>query len=225
MTEPLTEPEPSKGELACQGSRPFDDTLAAEKSLETQCLPTRITLISHAATAALRRASFPLDEPLVEGEVERIEHLGWVVPRARNIWCGPEQRVQQTARALGLEASVSVDLGDVNYGTWKGKEIDDIHVGDPEALAAWLINVNAAPHGGESLAELIARVRQWMEGQTSAGHTIAVTHPAWIRAAILCVIQGPSESFWRIEISPLSITDLRFNGRSWTIRSMGCPLP
>jgi broad specificity phosphatase PhoE len=192
--------------------------------LESQALPTRITLISHASTVALRYASFPLDEPLIEGEIEKIAALGWITPRARHIWCGPERRTQETAKALGLKAAVSADLGDVNYGIWQGKEIDDIQTSDPEGLADWLTNVNAAPHGGESFAQLIARIRQWMECQTSAGHTIAVTHPAVIRAAILCAIQAPPESFWRIEIAPLSITDLRFNGKLWTARSTGCSL-
>lgn len=192
--------------------------------MELQALPTRITLVSHAPTLALRRASFPLDEPLIEGEVEKIASIGWVAPRAQHIWCGPERRAQQTAKALGLEPSVSVDLGDVDYGTWQGKGIDVVQVSDPEGLANWLTNVHATPHGGESLVELLARVGQWLEHQKSAGHTIAVTHPAVIRAAILCAIQAPPESFWRIEIAPLSMTDLRFNGKLWTVRSTGCLL-
>jgi broad specificity phosphatase PhoE len=190
----------------------------------SQALPTRISLISHASTIALRHACFPLDESLIEGETEKIASLGWTAPQAQNIWCGPEQRTQETAKALGLTPSVSVDLGDVNYGAWQGKEIDNIQASDPEGLAEWLTNVHAVPHGGESFVQLIARVGQWMDRQTSAGHTIAVTHPAVIRAAILCATQAPPESFWRIEIAPLSMTDLRFNGRLWTARSTGCLL-
>ena len=194
------------------------------KALESQALPTRITLISHAPTLALRRASFPLNEPLIEGEIERIAALGWTAPRAQYVCCGPEKRTQQTAEALGLEPSVVSELADVDYGTWSGKEIDDVHAIDPEGLAAWLTDVNAAPHGGEAFAHLIARVQQWMEGRTGAGHTVAVTHPAVVRAAILCAIQAPPESFWRIEIAPLTTTDLRFNGKLWTARSTGCLL-
>lgn len=204
--------------------RRSDATLSTVKSLESQTLPTRITLISHASTIALRRASFPLDESLIEGEPEKIAALGWIAPQAQHIWCAPEQRTQETAKALSLTPSVSIDLGDVNYGAWRGKEIDDIQASDPEGLADWLTNVHAVPHGGESFVQLIARVGQWMDRQTSAGHTIAVTHPAVIRAAILCTIQAPPESFWRIEIAPLSMTDLRFNGRLWTVRSTGCLL-
>jgi broad specificity phosphatase PhoE len=201
-----------------------DGNLTPVKALEPKALPTRITLISHAPTLALRRASFPLNESLIEGEIERIATLGWTSPRAQYACCGPEKRTQQTAEALGLEPSVAVELADVDYGTWSGKEIGDIHAIDPEGLANWLTDLNAAPHGGESFAQLIARVQQWMNGRTTAGHTVAVTHPAVVRAAILCAIQAPPESFWRIEIGPLTITDLRFNGNLWTVRSTGCSL-
>jgi len=187
-------------------------------------LPARITLISHAATLALRRASFPLDEPIVEGELEKITAIGWVAPRAQHVWSGPEQRTQQTAKAVGLKPSVAVELADVNYGAWRGKEIDEIQASDPEGLAAWLTDLDAAPHGGDSFVQVITRVERWMKNQTNAGHTIAVTHPAVIRAAILCSLQAPAHSFWRIEIAPLSVTDLRFNGRLWTARSTGCSL-
>jgi broad specificity phosphatase PhoE len=122
---------------------------------------------------------------------------------------------------LGLEPSISLDLADVNYGAWRGKEMDDIQMSDPEGLSEWLTNVNATPHGGESIAHLIERVERWMERQTGAGHVLAITHPAVIRAAVLCAMEAPPDSFWRIEVSPMSLTDLRFNGRAWTLRSMG----
>ena len=191
---------------------------------ETQALPARLTLISHAATLALRRASFPLDEPVIEGELEKIAALGWLAPRSQQILCGPEQRTQQTAKVLGLEASVVAELADVDYGAWRGKEVHEIHASDPDGLAVWLTDVETAPHSGESFVQLIARVQRWMADQSTAGHTVAVTHPSVIRAAILCTLQAPPQSFWRIEIAPLSVTDLRSNGRLWTARSTGCPL-
>jgi broad specificity phosphatase PhoE len=184
-------------------------------------LPTRATLISHAATVALKRASIPLDEPLLEGESAKIAALAWIPPRAQTVCCGPELRTQQTAKAFGLQPSITPELRDVDYGTWKGKEIEEIHAIDPEGLANWLTDGNAAPHNGESFTSLIERVQHWMDGRAGTGHTVAITHPAVIRAAILYAMHAPPESFWRIEIGPLSITDLRFNGRLWTVRSMG----
>ena len=150
--------------------------------------------------------------------------MGWVAPSAQQVCCGPERRTWQTATALGLRPTETVEIGECNYGMWGGKQIDEIQASNPAGLAAWLTDVQATPHGGESIAQLVARVGAWLEKQANAGHTVAVTHPAVIRGAILCCLQAPLTSFWRLDIAPLSVTDLRFNGRSWTARSSGCPL-
>jgi broad specificity phosphatase PhoE len=185
---------------------------------------TRLTLVCHAATKAQRRAAFPPDEPLEPTEHARIEALGWLSPRTQQILAGPELRALQTAQALGLEAKVSPSLRECDYGSWSGLELDAIQASDPEGLGLWLTDTEAAPHGGESIAKLIDRIGGWMEEQRGAGHTIAVTHPAVIRGALVYALGSPPQTFWRIEISPLSLTDLRFNGRLWTVRSSGCAL-
>ena len=199
-------------------------TLAAMESSEPQSPPARLTLISHAATLAVKRASFPLDEPVIDEEMQKVEAIAWTAPRTHQICCGPEKRVQQTAKALGLDWTVTSEIADVNYGIWSGKGIEEVHALDPIGLAAWLTDVEAAPHGGESFRQVIERIGNWMENQTRAGHTLAVTHPAVVRAAILYAMQAPPSSFWRLEIAPLSITDLRYNGRLWTVRSTGSAL-
>ena len=191
---------------------------------KSQAVPDRITFISHATTEALRRASFPSDEPLVEGELDRIHSRAWAAPRAQHTLCGPELRTRQTAHALGLEASIDEDLAEVNYGTWRGLDLEQVEAQDSEGLAQWLTSLGAVPHGGHSLAHLLVRAGRWLESRKHTGHTLAITHPAVIRAALVCALQAPPESLWRIEIPPLSTTDLRFNGRFWTVRSAGCSL-
>jgi len=202
----------------------MNDCDVSLSAMESSRLPVRLTLISHAPTLALRRASFPLDETLLQGEKERIASIRWTAPRAQQVWCGPEKRTRQTAEALGLEPSVLAELADIDYGRWNGQEFGDVQASDPDGLANWLTDPDAIPHGGESLVQLVVRIESWMEKQIDFGHALAVTHPAIIRAAILCALQAPAQSFWRVEVSPLSITDLRFNGRHWTVRSSGCSL-
>jgi broad specificity phosphatase PhoE len=60
-----------------------------------------------------------------------------------------------------------------------------------------------------------------MDKGTESGHIIAVTHPPLIRGAIVHALQAPPAAFFRIDVAPLSITDLRFNGKAWTLRSTG----
>jgi broad specificity phosphatase PhoE len=196
-----------------------------EKTLESHSPPTRCTLISHAATAAVRRAVFPLDEALDEIVSAEIASLAWVAPRAQRIWSGPELRTQQTAEALKLHAVVANELRDCDYGRWNGMELSEVQLREPDAVMAWLTDTAAAPHGGESIAVLIERVGDWLEGQRNTGHTVAVTHSAVIRAAVIYALDAPLQSFWRLDVAPLSLTDLRFNGRAWTLRVMGCALP
>jgi broad specificity phosphatase PhoE len=187
-------------------------------------LPGRITFISHAPTAALRRAAFPLDESIESRELEKLVSIGWIPPRVHQVFAGPELRTRQTASALGLDPILCAELKDMDYASWRGKSLDEVQSTDPQGVGLWLTNVDAAPHGGESLASLLARIEHWLGGQNGSGHTLAFTHPAVIRAAILLALQAPAQSFWRIDAPPVSITDLRWNGRFWTLRSSGCTL-
>jgi broad specificity phosphatase PhoE len=187
-----------------------------------------VTLISHAATEAQRRAAFPLDEPVLEPEVARITALRWVAPRTQQttprILSAPERRAQETAQALGLSAVIAPELRDCDYGQWRGLDLAQLQADDPDGVAAWLADPHATPHGGESIVNLIGRVGRWLDEQSDAGYTLAVTHPAVIRSAVVHALRAPAEAFWRIDIAPLSLTDLRFNGKAWTLRSTACAL-
>jgi broad specificity phosphatase PhoE len=187
-------------------------------------VPARLTLISHAATQAQRRAAFPLDEPLDGRDIAKIKSLNWQAPRAQHIYAAPEHRTQQTAQALGLSAIPSTDLRDCSYGAWCGRDLTELQSKAPESVAVWLTDPTATPHGGESIVDLIERIADWLDTQRDAGHTIAVTHPAIIRSAIIHTLSAPAQSFWRIDIAPLTFTDLRHNGRTWTLRSTAVPL-
>jgi broad specificity phosphatase PhoE len=184
---------------------------------------SRLTLISHAPTEAQHRGSFPLDEPVLQYVVGKLTEVNWDLPAATQVWSAPEQRTQQTSRALGLAFTVADGLRDCNYGRWRGRTMNEVQMEDQAGILAWLSDSSATPHGGESLENLIDRVRSWMNEQQAAKHAIAITHPAIIRAALVHTLQLPALTFWRIDIAPLTVTDLRFN-KVWTLRSSGCPL-
>jgi broad specificity phosphatase PhoE len=194
-------------------------------------VPARLTLISHAPTPAQRDARFPADEPLEESSVIKLSTLNWQPPRAQHILTAPELRTQQTAAALNLSATSDTELRDIDYSAWQGHTLNDLYIKDPEAVTQWLTNPGAAPHKGETIAHLIARVTNWLAKlvllvaeEKHTNHTVAITHPAVIRAAILHTLNAPPQSFWRIDIAPLTLTDLRHNGRTWTLRSTATPL-
>jgi broad specificity phosphatase PhoE len=188
-------------------------------------MTTRLTLICHAATPATRAAAFPLDEPIEARGAERATAAAPTLPRADRAWTSPALRARQTAAALGLAATPEPLLRDCDYGRWAGRRLADLQAAEPDAVAAWLGDPAAAPHGGESVLDLLARVASWLEVRAAdRGHGIAVTHAAVIRAAILSVLGAPPPSFWQIDIEPLSLTELRRGPRHWTLRAAGRPL-
>jgi broad specificity phosphatase PhoE len=190
-------------------------------------MPTRLLLISHAATAAMRSGRFPADDALNtldERAMTAAAALRERLPAMESdatILCGPALCARETARALGLNAQVADALADMDYGRWRGMRLAEIGAAEPAALVAWSSDPDAAPHGGESFNAVLARVGAWLDrlGDIDApvtGSVIAVTHAPAIRAAIMHAIGATPRSFSRIEVAPLSVVELRHSKRGWT---------
>lgn len=188
-------------------------------------MTARLTLICHASTDAVRRATFPGDEPLDDrGRTQAVELAGHL-PSVDRCWTSPELRTRQTAEALRLNASVEPALHECDYGRWAGGTLAEIAAREPDAVNSWLRDPGAAPHGGETIADLIRRVATWLaDEQAHDRRSIAVTHSTIIRAAIVPVMQAPPQSFWRIDIGPLTVTRLSGTDGRWNIISSGCAL-
>jgi broad specificity phosphatase PhoE len=185
-------------------------------------MTARLILICHASTDAVRRSAFPADEPLDAIGTRDVAALARSLPQADQTWSSPELRTRQTAQALGLSAAVQPELRDCDYGAWRGRTFDDVQAGEPEAVAAWLRDPAAAPHGGEPILALLQRVADWLNGEQSHHRqSIIVTHAAIIRAAIVHAIRAPPQSFWRIDIAPLSVTRLSGTDSCWNLVSVG----
>ena len=72
-------------------------------------------------------------------------------------WTSPAARARQTAEALGLAADVEPALRGCDHGRWTGCSLAEAQAADGEAaLLAWLGDPAAAPHGGESFADVLA---------------------------------------------------------------------
>ncbi|HEY0227828.1 MAG TPA: histidine phosphatase family protein [Mycobacterium sp.] len=178
----------------------------------------RLTLVSHATTDAMVAGRFPADEPLNDTGLRHVEAtagLGDVAADTRQ-FSGPERRARQTAQLLGLQVTTEPRLADLDCWRWRGQALDAV---DPADLRRWLTVPASAPHGGESILDLIDRVSEWLESLTgNTLRTAAVTHPAVIRAAALIALKAPAESFWRIDVTPGSSTILHFRENRWTLR-------
>ena len=176
----------------------------------------RLTLVSHAMTDAMAAGRFPADEPLNDIGRRQVEAVAALVDSDIRQLTGPEQRARQTAQLLGLQAEIEPRLADLDCGRWRGQTLAAL---SPADLEVWLGAPARAPHGGEALVDLIERIAGWLKGlPDNTLRTVAVTHPAVIRAAILAALDIPPKSFWRIDIAPVSRTVMHFRNGCWTLR-------
>lgn len=176
----------------------------------------RLTLLSHGMTDAMAGGRFPADEPLNAIGRRQVEALDDVAAAAQRRLSGPEQRTLQTAKLVGLQPETEPLLADLDCGRWRGEALAGL---PPDELEAWLSQPSAAPHGGESIADLISRAARWLESLTANPlRTVAVTHPAVIRAAIVAALDIAPDSFWRIDVEPAGRVVMHFRGGRWTLR-------
>ena len=182
----------------------------------------RLTMIASGATQATRKGRFPNDEALEPQAIDRAAALAASLRRADRVWTSPALAARQTAEALGLEATVEPLLAEQDFARWASRGFEEVQAEDPEGMAAWLSDPDAAPHGGESLAAVARRGAALMERLASeSGHTIGVSHAVPIRAAMVHVLGAPLSSVWKIDIEPLSLTEFRSDGRRWVLHASG----
>jgi broad specificity phosphatase PhoE len=198
----------------------------------------RLLLVRHGATSATRAAAFPADEPIEEGAAALAAGLaglartggidagasgaGQVVcRRADDVLASPALRCAQTAAAAGLSPQAEPRIAECDFGAWAGRALADLHAADPEAVGAWMTDPDAAPHGGESLRAFAERVGGWLDEQAAAnGKTLAITHGGVVKACVVRALGAPLDAFWRIDVAPLSVTELHAHDGRWTVTRM-----
>jgi broad specificity phosphatase PhoE len=113
-------------------------------------------------------------------------------------------------------------LADCDYGTWAGRTFADVVAEQPEVVRTWLTDLDAAPHGGESLGALIDRIGGWLDGLADRdGQLVAFTHAPVIRAALVHAVGASRSAFWRFDVAPISVTRLRARNGGWTLYQPG----
>ncbi len=94
----------------------------------------------------------------------------------------PLKRTRETAELLGArDLKVEPALIEMHWGEWEGETLSDLRA---KYGAEFKYNeargINMTPPGGESPADVVARLKPWLQGLEA--DTIAVTHKGVIRA-------------------------------------------
>jgi broad specificity phosphatase PhoE len=181
-------------------------------------MTARLDLLAHGASAATRAARFPDDEALEPSAVVALQALSGQLRAYAQVLTAPARAARETAQALGFDTEVEMALRDCDYGRWRGLASKDVAEREPDAFAAWLGDPTAAPHGGESLADLIERVGAWLtQSLARDSATLAVTHASVVRAAIVSALGAGSSTFARIDVAPLSLARLSGHAGRWNL--------
>jgi len=175
----------------------------------------RLLVVAHAATPATRALLFGSSGTLLPGEITRLS--GRVVSWSR----GPEEACEGTAVRLGAAAEPIAELRECDFGAWTGKVLAEIASEDAAGLESWLHDPSAAPHGGESFAELITRVGRVLDDHPwPEGRSVIIVTPLVVRALLVHALCAAPEVIFHIDVAPLSRASLSRSNSVWRLSQL-----
>lgn len=117
-----------------------------------------------------------------------------------------------------------MELAPLDVGRWHGATLAEVGAKEPEAVARWLADPASAPHDGESVRAFCDRVAERLDAAAALdGRTVAVVEPEVVRALVVRALGAPEPAFWRVDVPPLTVTELSGRAGRWNVRA-GRPL-
>ncbi|MEU3825447.1 histidine phosphatase family protein [Streptomyces sp. SID486] len=190
-------------------------------------MTSRVYLVAPAGSASLRQARFyDGGGPIDDAGAESARAAAGSLPSAARVLLSPGVRCRETAEALGLDGTVVPELAGLDVGRWRGRALDEVGAAEPEAVGRWLTDPDCAPHGGETVTGFCARVGDLLSGGVFPdGRTVAVVEPEVVRAVVVQVLGAPEAAFWRLDVPPLTVTELSGRSGRWNLRLGRPPHP
>jgi len=129
----------------------------------------------------------------------------------------PLSRCRITADAIvqrldGAPMTVDEAFIECDFGAWEGRGFDEVRERWPDELAAWLGSVKVAPPGGESFADVAARVapavRRLVEGNVGRV-VVLVSHVTPIKLILRDALEATDALLHRLYLDPggISVVD------------------
>jgi alpha-ribazole phosphatase len=185
----------------------------------------RLILVQHAQTSwnALGRYQGHTDIPLDEHGQRQASRLG---PRFASepigmAYTSDLRRARETAAGIADHRNLTLRsdprLRELCFGMWEGLTYAQIRTAHPVELAAWEADPEACgPPGGESLADMAARLRSFLdelrqrESEASEA-TLVVGHRGSLRLLMCLALGLPLRSLWRFRLDAASISELELH--------------
>ena len=161
------------------------------------------------------------DAQKVAAELSKIGVSGpWAhLPKPSVLVASPINRTVHTAQIIGERLSLAVeineDIAEISFGSWDGHTNDEVKANWPSEFAEWQGSWSYSPPGGESLEAFDLRVQRGRRDilDANAGKTVVVvSHVMPMRGFLRAATEGGISAYWRPQISPCSISIVRFWG-------------
>ncbi|AIT61529.1 bifunctional RNase H/acid phosphatase [Corynebacterium doosanense] len=183
--------------------------------------PTRVVLVRHGQTdmSAAQQYAGLRDAELTDLGRRQVEAAAAAVSRREQIdliLTSPLRRCVATAEALAAAAGATVEvengLIECDFGEYEGMTFAEAQERDPEGHRAWLGDPTLAPPGGESLADVYARVERTVGEIVDKHHgkTVAlVSHVNPIKAILASALGAGEGMFPRLflDLASVSVVD------------------
>lgn len=131
----------------------------------------------------------------------------------------PMKRTLETAieigRVLGAEVEVIEELREISFGDWDGFTHDEVVEKWADIFEKWQGSWDVAPPNGESLSDFDARIQKAKSEilrRHAGASVVVVAHVMPIRGFLRDALDAGTSAYWRPQISPCSITAIRFWG-------------
>jgi broad specificity phosphatase PhoE len=174
-----------------------------------------LVLVRHGETQgnAARQLLGRSESPLTVHGRSQVASIKSALGPVGRLVSSPLGRARDTADALGLAIPVEVDdrWVEVDYGELEGRALDAVPA---DLWARWRADATFRPPGGESLAEVGARVRRACdelfahagEGARADADVVVVSHVSPIKAAVAWALGTGDEVVWHLYLATASIT-------------------
>jgi broad specificity phosphatase PhoE len=126
------------------------------------------------------------------------------------------ERARRTATIAlpGRLASSDARLAELDFGVFDGRNYEENLAAFGDRFRAWIEDPEGVrPPGGETLAELRARVHDWLDALPADRNVIAFTHAGPIRVALARALDVAYEDTWKLQVGPCDAFRLRLGER------------
>ena len=139
------------------------------------------------------------------------------------IYSSDLERALATAQAINtahhLPIATEKRLREFSLGKFEGLTPDELRQRYPQDFEAWRADRSRATHGGETVAQVAARVETLLvEIERSLAKTVVVVgHGGPLRVMICKALRLPEAKYWRFRLDNAGIAELEHGQNHWLL--------